>query len=179
MCSAASRRGPTWFNTSPTYSGSTVGIATTSTAARVCDTGSKQGSCRLRLSLVDNTATTANWAVRLLSGSGSPAANVKLTKAGGHLGFWVYPAATGVSVAVSVDDSDGTERSVAKALPANAWTWVEWRLDDGAQWDPWAGGDGIITSTTAATLDAIWFYRANANGATVAVAVDDVRLTIK
>jgi len=167
------------FDTSPTYSGSTVGIATTSSAARVCDTGSKQGSCRLRLSLVDNTASTAGWAVRLLSASGTPAANVKLTKAGGHLGFWVYPAATGVSVAVSVDDSDGTERSVAKALPANVWTWVEWRLDDGAQWDAWAGGDGIITSTTAATLDAIWFYRADAAGATVAVAVDDVRLTIQ
>lgn len=167
------------FDTSPTYSGSTVGIATTSSASRLCDTASKQGSCRLRLSLTDNTATTANWEVRLLSASGNPAANVKLTKAGGHLGFWVYPAATGVSVALSVDDSDGTERSVAKALPANVWTWVEWRLDDGAQWDPWAGGDGIITSTTAATLDAIWFYRADASGATVAVAVDDVRLTIK
>ena len=47
-----------------------------------------------------------------------------------------------------------------------------------ARLDP-AGGDGIITSTTAATLDAIWFYRADAAGATVAVAVDDVRLTIK
>ena len=67
------------FQTGPAYSGSTVGIATTSSAARLCDTGSKQGSCRLRLSLVDNTATTAAWAVRLLSASGSPAANVKLT----------------------------------------------------------------------------------------------------
>lgn len=167
------------FDTSPTYSGSTVGIATTSSASRVCDTASKQGSCRLRLNLVDNTATTASWAVRLLSSSGTPASNIKLTKAGGHVGFWVYPAASGVSVALGVDDSDGTERSTAKAVPANTWTWVEWRLDDGAQWDAWSGGDGIITSTTAATLDAIWVYSPNANGATVAVAIDDVRLTIK
>lgn len=167
------------FTTSPTYSGSTVGIATSSTAARVCDSGAKQGSCRLRVTLVDSTATTASWAVRLLSGSGSPAANVRLTRAGGHLGFWVYPAASGVSVAVGVDDSDGTERSVARALPANTWTWVEWRLDDAAQWNAWVNGNGAITSGTAATLDAIWFYRANANGATVAIAVDDVRLTIK
>jgi N-acetyl-anhydromuramyl-L-alanine amidase AmpD len=167
------------FDTAPTYSGSTVGVSTASSSARVCDSGSKQGSCRLRLSLQDNTASASAWQVRLLSASGQPTANAKLTKAGGHLGFWVYPAASGVSVAMSVDDSDGTERSVAKSLPANTWTYVEWRLDDGAQWDAWAGGDGIITSTTAATLDAIWFYRADSNGATVTVAIDDVRLELK
>jgi hypothetical protein len=84
-----------------------------------------------------------------------------------------------VSVALGVDDSDGTERSLAKAVPANTWTYVEWRLDDGAQWDAWAGGDGIITSTNAATLDAIWVYRADSNGANVSVAIDDVRLEVK
>jgi N-acetyl-anhydromuramyl-L-alanine amidase AmpD len=167
------------FDTAPTYSGSTVGISTASSSTRVCDSGSKQGSCRLRLSLQDNSASSSAWQVRLLSASGQPTANAKLTKGGGHLGFWVYPAASGVSVAMSVDDSDGTERSIAKSLPANAWTYVEWRLDDGAQWDAWAGGDGIITSTNAATLDAIWFYRADSNGATVTVAIDDVRLEIK
>ncbi len=167
------------FDTSPTYSGSTVGISTASSSARVCDSGSKQGSCRLRLSLQDNTASTSAWQVRLLSASGQPSGNAKLTKAGGHLGFWVYPAASGVSVALGVDDSDGTERSVAKALPANTWTYVEWRLDDSAQWDAWSGGDGIITSAAGASLDAIWFYRADSNGATVTVAIDDVRLEIK
>jgi N-acetyl-anhydromuramyl-L-alanine amidase AmpD len=167
------------FDTSPTYSGSTVGISTASSSARICDSASKEGNCRLRLSLQDNTASASAWQVRLLSASGQPTANAKLTKAGGHLGFWVYPAATGVSVALGVDDSDGTERSLAKAVPANTWTYVEWRLDDGAQWDAWAGGDGIITSTNAATLDAIWVYRADSNGANVSVAIDDVRLEVK
>jgi Negative regulator of beta-lactamase expression len=68
------------FNTSPTYSGSTTGIATTSSATRDCTTR-KNGSCSLRVLLKDNTATTANWAVRLLSGGGSPASNASLTRA--------------------------------------------------------------------------------------------------
>lgn len=161
------------FNTSPTYSGSTTGIATTSSASRDCTTR-KNGSCSLRVLLKDNTATTANWAVRLLSGGGSPASNASLTRANGKIGFWAYTGATGMSVRVGIDDSDGTERSVARALPANTWTYVSWTLADAAQWDAWSGGNGAITAATV-TLDAVWLERAN-TAYDVNVYIDDVQI---
>lgn len=159
------------FTTSPTYSGSTTGISTTSTADRHC-TFAKSGTCSERILLVDNGASTASWAVRFLSGSGSPGANTALTRAGGKVGFWIYTGGTGMSAALGVDDSDGTERSVAKTIPANTWTWLEWRLDDAAQWDAWAGGNGAI-SAASVTLDAIWLYRAQTSY-NVNVYIDDV-----
>ncbi|MBK6728515.1 MAG: N-acetylmuramoyl-L-alanine amidase [Xanthomonadales bacterium] len=159
------------FTTSPTYSGSTTGISTASTADRYC-TFAQSGACSERVLLVDNSASTASWAVRFLSGAGSPGANTALARAGGKVGFWIYTGGTGMSAALGVDDSDGTERSIAKAIPANTWTWLEWRLDDAAQWDAWAGGNGTI-SAASVTLDAIWLYRAQTSY-NVNVYIDDV-----
>lgn len=163
------------FNTAPTYSGSTVGISTSSTAER-SNLRPKKGGWSERIVLNDNTATTANWAVRFLSGSGSPGQNSTLAKAGGRIGFWAYASTSGVSVAVGVDDSDGTERSTQKTLPSNAWTFVEWKLDDAAQWNAWSGGNGTITSST--TLDAIWLFRSQASTA-VTVYLDDVQYRVQ
>lgn len=163
------------FNTAPTYSGSTVGIATSSTAER-SDLRPKNGAWSERIVLNDNTATTANWAVRFLSGSGSPGQNTTLGKAGGRIGFWAYASTSGVSVAVGLDDSDGTERSTQITLPSNAWTFVEWKLDDAAQWNAWSGGNGTITS--ASTLDAIWLFRSQAS-TPVTVYLDDVQYRVQ
>ncbi|MFC3551951.1 N-acetylmuramoyl-L-alanine amidase [Lysobacter cavernae] len=162
------------FDTSPAYSGSTTGIATTSTTTRDCTTR-KNGSCSLRVLLEDNSATTADWAVRLLSSSGNPASNTALTRANGRIGFWVYSGGSGMSVAVGIDDSDGTERSVSRALAANTWTYVEWNLTDAAQWGAWVGGsDGAITAATV-KLDAIWLYHAQTSY-DVNVYIDDVQI---
>lgn len=146
------------FNTSPAYSGSTTGISSASSATRIC-TISHNGSCSLRVLLKDNPNSSANWAVRLLSGSGSPSNNVKLSRSNGRIGFWVYAAGSGMSVAVGIDDSDGTERSTTRSLTANTWTYVEWNLTNSAHWNAWVGGNGAITASTV-TLDAIWLYRA-------------------
>jgi len=81
--------------------------------------------------------------------------------------------ATGVNLAMAVNDSDGTERSSARSLPANQWTYVEWKLDDSAQWSAWVGGNGVISSSQA-TLDAIWIYRAQSSY-TVHLYIDDVQ----
>jgi N-acetylmuramoyl-L-alanine amidase len=159
------------FDTSPTYSGSTVGIATTSSADRSTQEH-HTGSYAEAIKLSDNTASATNWAVRFLSASGDPAQNLKLNKAGGRIGFWLYTAASGITVAAAVDDSDGTERSVAKAIPAGVWTFVEWKLDDSAQWDAWSGGNGVITAAQV-TLDAIWINRAQTSF-DVYVFLDDV-----
>lgn len=164
------------FNSEPAVSGSTVGIATTSSAERN-STRVKNGAWSEQIALRDNTATSANWKVRFLSGGGDPAQNRALQKGGGRLGFWAYTAAPGVSVQMGVDDSDGTEISTAKTLPTNAWTYFEWKLDDQTQWDAWVNGNGTITSNSV-TLDAIWFNRAqNAND--VFIYLDDVRFDIQ
>lgn len=162
------------FNTAPSYSGSTTGIATTSTASRDCSIR-RNGSCSLRVLLKDNAASSAGWAVRLLSGAGSPGSNSALARANGRVGFWVYSGGSGMSVGVGVDDSDGTERSVSRSLPANQWTWVEWSLADAAQWNAWAGNaNGTITAASV-TLDAVWLYRAQTSF-DVNVYLDDVQV---
>ncbi|QWF17802.1 N-acetylmuramoyl-L-alanine amidase [Lysobacter capsici] len=162
------------FDTSPAYSGSTTGIAATSLAERNCTTR-KNGECSLRLLLKDDTASADAWAVRLLSGSGNPGSNAALTRANGKVGFWVFTGATGMSAAIGIDDSDGTERSVSRAIPANTWTYLEWSLTDDAQWDAWVGGaNGAITAASV-KLDAVWFYR-DQTSFDVNVYVDDVQV---
>ncbi|WP_211371869.1 N-acetylmuramoyl-L-alanine amidase [Marilutibacter maris] len=146
------------FNTSPAYSGSTTGISSASLAERNCSIR-HNGSCSLRVLLKDNTSSSSSWAVRLLSGSGSPSNNTSLSRSNGRVGFWVYSAGSGMSVAVGIDDSDGTERSTSRSLAANTWTWVEWDLTNSGHWNAWVGGNGAITAGSV-TLDAIWLYRA-------------------
>lgn len=160
------------FATDPTYSGSTVGISTTSTAAR-STSQKKNGSYSEALTLVDNTASTAAWQVRFLSGSGTPAQNTAMAKAGGKVGFWIYTTASGITAAVGIDDTDGTERSVAKTVPTSTWTYLEWPLDDQTQWDAWSGGNGVLDNTTSLTIDALWILRANTSS-TATVYIDDV-----
>lgn len=161
------------FNTSPAYSGSTTGISTASTATRVCTTR-YAGSCSLRVLLKDNASSSAAWAVRLLSGAGNPSSNTAITRANGSIGFWVYSGGSGMSVAVGIDDSDGTERSISRSIPANTWTWVSWSLTDAAQWNAWVGGNGAITAGTV-KLDAIWLYHANTSY-DINVYIDDVQV---
>ncbi len=165
------------FDSEPTASGSTTGISTLSSAQRN-DQRVKNGLWSEQIRLVDNTTTAANWNVRFLSGGGSPASNTSLQKAGGHIGFWVYTAAPGITAQLTADDSDGTEISTAKTIPVNAWTYLEWRFDDQAQWDAWAGAaNGTITAANV-TLDSIFFKRAqNAND--IFIYIDDVSFAVK
>lgn len=161
------------FNTSPTYSGSTVGISTGSTALRTCSV-QHDGSCSLHVKLLDDPGSSLDWAVRLLSGAGSPGSNVPLSRDNGRIGFWIYSGGSGMSVAVGIDDSDGTERSTSRAVPANQWTYLEWALEDAAQWNAWAGGNGAITAGSV-TLDAVWIYRAQTSY-TVNLYLDEVQI---
>jgi N-acetyl-anhydromuramyl-L-alanine amidase AmpD len=165
------------FDMDPTASGSTLGIATTSTAERN-SARFKNGAWSEQIGLRDNTASNSDWFVRFLSGGGSPAANTSLQKAGGRVGFWVFTAAPGVSVQMAVDDSDGTEQSSAIAVPANVWTFVEWKLDDQAQWDPWAGASNGTITASSVTLDSIFIKRAQ-NTNDVFVYLDDVSFRIQ
>jgi N-acetyl-anhydromuramyl-L-alanine amidase AmpD len=161
------------FTSTPSYSGSTTGIGAASTAERDC-TMARVGTCSEHLRLVDNAANTQAWSVRFLSGGGTPSANASVAR-NGRIGFWVFVAGSGFSAGLGVDDSDGTERSTLRAIPANAWTWVEWNLADAAAWNAWVGGNGTITAANV-TLDAIWLQRAHTTY-TVNVHLDEVRWT--
>ncbi len=159
------------FVTQPTYSGSTVGISTASSSSRDCSER-KAGTCSMKVTLRDG-AGSGNWEVRHLSGSGNPASNTALTR-NGYIGFWVLSGGSGMSVGVTLDDSDGSERSVSRAIPAGKWTYVEWKLADAAQWNAWASGNGAITASSV-KLDAVWFYRAQTSYP-VHLYVDNVQL---
>ncbi|WP_363799119.1 SpoIID/LytB domain-containing protein [Lysobacter firmicutimachus] len=146
------------FASAPTLSGSTVGVSTASLAQQDCATR-KSGNCSLRVLLKDDPAVSAAWAVRLLSGGGTPANNLELVTARGRVGFWVYTGASGMTASLSIDDSDGTERAVARAIPSGQWTWLEWALDDPAQWNAWAGASNGSIDAASVRLDAVWFLR--------------------
>lgn len=161
------------FTSTPSYSGSTTGIGAASTAERDC-TMARVGSCSEHLRLVDNAANMQAWSVRFLSGGGTPSANTSVAR-NGKLGLWVFVAGGGFSVGLGVDDSDGTERSILRAVPANAWTWFEWNLADAAAWNAWVGGNGAITAANV-TLDAVWLERAHTTY-TVNIHLDEVRWT--
>ncbi|MCW8128611.1 N-acetylmuramoyl-L-alanine amidase [Microbulbifer halophilus] len=162
------------FYTSPTYSGSTVGISTQSSATRDCNI-SHGGSCSLRVLLKDDTGSNSDWRVRLLSGAGSPGANVPLSS-NGRVGYWVYAAASGMRAAIGVDDSDGTERSYSKSLPADSWTFVEWNLADSDDWYAWAGGSNGTIDAGNVTLDAVWILRDPDTAYDVNVYIDEVQI---
>lgn len=159
------------FASTPSYSGSTTGIAASSTAERDC-TIAKAGSCSEHLTLIDDAANTSDWAVRFLSGGGTPGSNTAVAR-NGRVGFWIYVGGSGFNVGVGVDDGAATERSVLRSVPANTWTYVEWNLADAAQWNAWVGGNGTIDAATV-TLDAIWLERAHTTF-TVNAYIDDVQ----
>lgn len=161
------------FNLYPTYSGSTVGISSSSTAVRTTSIA-KNGSGSEHIKLVDNASSSSSWAVRFLSGSGSPSNNTSMTVSNGRVGFWVYSGGTGMSAAVAVDDGSGTERSISRSIPANSWTFLEWNLDDSSQWNAWYGSANGTLNASSVTIDAIWFYRAQTSW-DVNLYIDDVQ----
>ena len=157
------------FTRQPTYSGSTEGVAASSSTAWV--TG------WLRVILNDDATTTGNgiknWKVRLLSADGLPGGNIATAKTG-KLYFYLRTATApaGSTVTIWVDDSDGTEQSSAKAVVAgNVWTKYEWNLASfggvGA-----VGGNGVIDAATV-TLDAI-VVRAPNNSPSWTFYIDDI-----
>ena len=93
----------------------------------------RNGNGSLQVKLMNNTSSSANWAVRLLSSAGTPSANTQLSRTNGRVGFRVYAGGVGMTAALAVDDSDGTERSIARSIPANIWTYLEWSLTDANQ----------------------------------------------
>ncbi len=161
------------FYSAPTYSGSTVGISTSSTSARSV-AQALNGWGALKLVLIDNSSVSDNWTVRLVSGGGSPANNQTLNSTG-YLGFWIKTssAPSGAQIAITVDDgAGGTELSPKRIIDNNGeWTLYEWNLQE-AGWSNFFSGNGVINGPTA-TLDGIMFYAPN-NSPDWTIYIDDV-----
>ena len=161
------------FDKSPTYSGSTVGISTSSTSAQT-KYHANNGWASLQVVLKDNAASSNNWTVRLLSGTGNPTNNVTLNS-NGLIGFWMKTstAPSGAQLAVTIDDIAGGTELSPKLNVINDGNWNYYQFDfQSAGWTSFASGNGFINGPTV-TLDAIMFYAPN-NSPDWIIFIDDV-----
>jgi len=161
------------FDQQPTYSGSTTGISTASTANRTVGFA-YNGLASLLVVLKDSSSNSNDWTVRLLSGAGSPSNNQTISSTG-YIGFYMKTssASTGAQVALTIDDgAGGTElSSKIDVINDGEWNLYQWNLQ-GTGWTNFSGGNGNIDGPTV-TLDAIMFYAPN-NSADWTLYVDDV-----
>ncbi|MBO9583597.1 MAG: T9SS type A sorting domain-containing protein [Flavobacterium sp.] len=162
------------FTQVPTTSGSTVGIATTSTLARATDSF-KNGTASLKAVLYDNTSVTTDWLVRLLSGGGTPANNQAFVGNQGSFGFWLKTstANAGATVTAWIDDVDGLEELPPQTIINNGvWNYYEWFLPT-AVGTTITTGNGIVGGASV-TLDAIVIKQSNTAN-TMTVWIDDIQ----
>ena len=148
------------FYRQPTYSGSTTGISTESSSSVTGET-SFENDQALKLVLKDNTASSSDWTVRLLSGGGSAINNVKIPR-GREISFAIKTDQTGLEVAVLIDDENGEmETSLGLTVEGdNTWHTYSVRLDSTELWANYSNGDGAINSEYV-TIDALMFYAPN------------------
>lgn len=161
------------FNREPTYSPTTVGVSTSSVVTQALTAHS--GNYSLIVKLYDDAASSANWKVRLLSGTGSPSNN-RTFPGTGTISFYLKTttANTNAKVRLWIDDSDGTELSpTLDIINDNQWHKYVWSLSNfnGTSTD---GGNGSINSSSA-TLDAIEFSQPDTS-ATWFIFVDDLMM---
>ena len=162
------------FTSAPTTSGSTVGVATTSTLARATDSF-KNGTASLKAVLNDNTTVTTNWLVRLLSGGGTPANNQSFVGNQGSFGFWLKTttANAGAVVTAWIDDTDGLEELPPMAIINNgSWNYYEWFVPTSVG-TTITTGNGIVGGASV-TLDAI-VIKQNNTATAMTVWIDDIQ----
>jgi len=149
------------FDRQPTYSGSTVGISTSSSADWSANFANN-GYGSLNVFLIDEPSSSSNWTVRVLSGTGVPANNITLNSTG-YIGLWIKTinAPTSSQIAVTIDDgAGGTELSSKKNITNDGeWHLYQWDFS-GSGWINFSGGNGVINGPTV-TLDAVMFYAPN------------------
>jgi hypothetical protein len=148
-----------------------VGVSTSSqvTQALTCHSGYYS----LIVKLYDNTSSSANWKVRLLSGSGIPSNN-RYFAGTGTFSFYMKTstANTGAKVRLWLDDNDGTELSPQQdVINDGQWHKYVWSLSNynGTSTD---GGNGVINSV-GTRLDAIEFTQPNTSQ-TWFIFIDDI-----
>jgi hypothetical protein len=177
------------FNVHPTFSGSTSGIATTSTADRTLTPSPLEGAAFERL--VMPVITTSTTRVRFLSGSGTPANNVSFTTSAsttdGWIGLYVRTSTSGWKVAINLDSTANTSGTMLGSTQATitgdgAWHLYEWNLD-GTTWGQVAGIGGYTSMAAALaagdphpwTIDSLYLLGPSGqNGQTITIDLDFV-----
>ncbi|MDE3058015.1 MAG: hypothetical protein KGJ59_08670, partial [Bacteroidota bacterium] len=150
------------FGKSVTYSGSTVGVSSSSTATLNTTDGHLSGQS-MQLVLADDPSSHANWEVRFLSGGGTPSNNDSIG-ATGWVGFWAktVSAPPGAMVSIGLDDPSDpyTKRAMLRpVINDGAWHLYEWDIADSMQWTAW-----VVTSGSSkikgprVSVDAVWFF---------------------
>jgi N-acetyl-anhydromuramyl-L-alanine amidase AmpD len=105
------------FTSDPTYSGSTQGISSNS-AITHAGYMAENGEGSMRIELKDDSYSSKDWSVRLLSGGGSPANNTKFPSQGAiTFQLATSTAQPDAKITVWIDDSDGIE--CLQAIPVN------------------------------------------------------------
>lgn len=160
------------FSTYLTLSGSTEGIKAMSTLARLTD-NPHSGEGVLEAVMVDSAEVSTDWFIRMLSGGGNPANNVKFAGTG-VLSFWMksHNAAPGAQIAVWIDDSDGLEES-ARIDVINDGQWHNYIIDlDNFNGQTITTGNGQIDGSEV-SIDAIIMMNPN-NSTNWTVYFDDI-----
>ncbi|MCF7832356.1 MAG: T9SS type A sorting domain-containing protein [Candidatus Marinimicrobia bacterium] len=145
------------FYRQPDYSGSCKGISSESWSDTSSET-SYIDEHSLKIVLKDDTSSSEDWKIRLLSGQGTPGYNVQFPRTR-ELHFALRTNQSGMEVAVLIDDGiSELESSLRLAvLGDNNWHTYSVRLDSAELWTNYYNGDGAI-NTDYITLDALMFY---------------------
>ncbi|MFA6617768.1 MAG: glycosyl hydrolase family 18 protein [Candidatus Neomarinimicrobiota bacterium] len=131
------------FYRHPTYSGSTSGISSESYTEL---SGSAfAGDSSLKIVLIDDPETSKDWKVRLLSGGGTVANNIRFPRER-EIFFSCKTDQSGTYISILIDDEDGEmEQSVPLQLISdNEWHRYSVRLDSTELWDSYLNGNGSI-----------------------------------
>jgi hypothetical protein len=165
------------FNQAPSFSGSNLNMAATSTADRVT-TGSLEGAGNESIVLNPTTAGSSTR-LRFLSGTGTPANNTSFTTSAGtdgFIGLYVKTTTSGWTVQIALD---GPLPDLQGGVPRNVvadgqWHLFEWDLDLAADWGAVASIGGNATFEQGVqTIDSIMF-RNSAAPASSTIAMDFV-----
>lgn len=155
------------FNVQTGYSGSTAGIV--STTPTIDSTTAAFGTKSLRIVLIDDPASTSNWAVRFLSGIGDPNNNVNMAP-NGWTGYWLKTNRPWLRTAPCID-APGTAEvgDTTDVIGDNQWHVYQWNLGQDGQpmWKGWVTGNDTISDDPTPTYDAIWFFAPDGSDTTV------------
>ena len=145
------------FYRQPDYSGSSKGISSESNSDTTSETA-YEGDRSLKIILKDDTGSSDDWRIRLLSGSGAPTNNLMLPR-GREIKFRLKTSQSGLEVSVLIDDENNELESSIRlnVIADNAWHTYSVRLDSCELWDSYSNGDGAIDADYV-TLDALMFY---------------------
>ncbi len=155
------------FNVATGYSGSTVGLI--STTPTLDSTTAAVGMKSLKIVFIDDPGSTSDWACRFLSGIGTQSNNVNMAP-NGWTGYWLKTNRPWLRTAPCIDAPSTAEiGDTANVTGDNQWHLYQWNLgvDGQPYWKGWVTGNDTISDDPTPTYDAIWFFAPNGSDTTI------------